>query len=152
MWRFISVISPLTHSRRHFQYIHWECRLEWVKLDGTGFTNWCSRMHANEPGLINLGNSRILGFLINACFYLKKSFVRIFSQQLRKHIESWSKLRIYALVKKYFCVEPYILHIRVNHLITAMARYRMYSHDLNIERGRYNNPISLQLIREYVWI
>ena len=48
----------------------------------------------------------------------------------------------YALVKKYFCVEPYILHIRGNHLITAMARYRMSSNHLNIERGRFNNPIT----------
>ena len=29
-----------------------------------------------------------------------------------------------------------------NHLITAMARYRMSSHDLKIERGRFNNPIT----------
>ena len=57
-------------------------------------------------------------------------------------IDSSSKLRTYALFKKYFCVEPYILHIRGNHIIRAMARYRMSSHDLNIERGRFNNPIS----------
>ena len=31
---------------------------------------------------------------------------------------------------------------RGNHLITAMARYRMSSHDLNIERERFNNPIT----------
>ena len=72
----------------------------------------------------------------------KESIVRIFTQQWRKDIESSSKLRTYALVKKYFCVEPYILHIRGNHLITAMARYRMSSHDPNIERGRFNNPIT----------
>ena len=72
----------------------------------------------------------------------KESIVRIFTQQWRKDIESSSKLRTYALVKKYFCGEPYILHIRGNHLITAMARYRMSSHDLNIERGRFNNPIT----------
>ena len=72
----------------------------------------------------------------------KESIVRIFTQRWRKDIESSSKLRTYALIKKYFCVEPYILHIRRNHLITAMARYRMSSHDLNIERGRFNNPIT----------
>ena len=72
----------------------------------------------------------------------KESIVGIFTQQWRKDIESSSKLRTYALVKKYFCVEPYILHTRGNHLITSMVRYRMSSHDLNIERGRYNNPIT----------
>ena len=70
----------------------------------------------------------------------KESIVRIFTQRWRKDIESSSKLRTYALVKKYFCVEPYILHIRGNHLIKAMARYRMSSHYINIERGRFNNP------------
>ena len=71
----------------------------------------------------------------------KESIVRIYTQRRRKDIESSNKLRTYALIKKYFCVEPYILHIRGNHLITAIARYHMSSHDLNIERGRFNNPI-----------
>ena len=35
-----------------------------------------------------------------------------------------------------------ILNINGKHLITAMVRYRMSSHDLKIERGRYNNPIT----------
>ena len=72
----------------------------------------------------------------------KESIVRIFTQRWGKDIESSSKLRTYALVKKYFCVEPYILHIRGNHLITAMARYRISSLDLNIERGRIKIPIT----------
>ena len=75
-------------------------------------------------------------------FLFKESIVRIFTQQWRKDIESSSKLRTYALVKKYFFVQPYILHTRGNHPITSMARYRMSSHDLNIERGRYNNAIT----------
>ena len=68
--------------------------------------------------------------------------VSIFTQRWRKDIESSSELRTYALVKTYFCVETYILNIRGNNFITAMARYRMSSHDLNIERGRFNNPIT----------
>ena len=35
-----------------------------------------------------------------------------------------------------------ILNINEKHLITAMVRYRMSSHDLKIVRGRYNNPIT----------
>ena len=66
------------------------------------------------------------------------------SQMLTRH---WPGLgecpgKLVSYLKKYFCVEPYILHTRGNHLITSMARYRMSSHDLNIERGRYNNPIT----------
>ena len=99
-------------------------------------------LSSSEPGLIKLGNHRILGNTNKFMLSFKESIVRIFTQQWRKDIESSSKLRTYALVKKYFCVEPYILHIRGNHLITAIARYRMSSHDLNIERGRFNNPIT----------
>ena len=74
----------------------------------------------------------------------KDSIVRIFkpTQRWRKDIDSLSKLRTYSLVKKSLCVEPYILNIKGNHFITAMARYQMSSHDLKIERGRYNNPIT----------
>ena len=62
-------------------------------------------------------------------FSFKDSIDRMFTQRWRQDIESSSKLRTYSLIKKY-------------HLITAMARYRMSSHDLKIERGRYNNPIT----------
>ena len=95
-----------------------------------------------RTGLDQTWESQNIGDTNKFMLSFKESIVRIFTQQWRKDIESSSKLRTYALVKKYFCVEPYILHIRGNHLITAMARYRMSSHDLNIERGRFNNPIT----------
>ena len=38
--------------------------------------------------------------------------------------------------------------MRGNHLIKAMARYRMNSHDLNIERGRFSNIILV--VSQYV--
>ena len=70
----------------------------------------------------------------------KDLIVCIFTQRWRQDIESSSKLRTCSLVKKSLSVEPYILYTQGNHLITAMARYLMSSHDLKIERGRYNNP------------
>ena len=93
-------------------------------------------LSSNEPGLIKFGNHRILGIQINSCFYLKN--------QLLEYLHSSGEkiLRVRVSCAKYFCVEPYILHTRGNHLIASMARYRMSSHDLNIERGRYNNPIT----------
>ena len=109
-----------------------------------GFTNWFSRIFSvrERAGLYQNWESQNSGHTNKFMLLFKESIVRIFTQQWRKDIESSSKLRTYALVKKDLCVEPYILHIRGNHLITAMARYRMSSHDLNIERGRYNNPIT----------
>ena len=115
-----------------------------LELDAIGFTNWCSRIRSvlERTGLDQTWESQNIGDTNKFMLSFKESIVRIFTQQWRKDIESSSKLRTYALVKKYFCVEPYILHIRGNHLITAMARYRMSSHDLNIERERFNNPIT----------
>ena len=115
-----------------------------LELDGIGFTNWCSRIRSvlERAGLDQIWESQNIGDTNKFMLLFKESIVRIFTQQWRKYIESSSKLRTYALVKKYFCVEPYILHTRGKHLITSMARYRMSSHYLNIERGRYNNPIT----------
>ena len=115
-----------------------------LELDGICFTNCCSciRCILQQTGLDQIWESQNIGDTNKFMLLFKKSIVRIFTQQWRKDIESSSKMRTYALVKKCFCVEPYILHIRGNHLITSMARYRMSSHDLNIERGLYNNPIT----------
>ena len=117
-----------------------------LELDGIGFTNWCSRIRSTlqQTGLDQIWESQNIGDTNKFMFLFKESIVRIFTQQWRKDIKSSGKLRTYALVKKYFCVEPYtcILHTRGNHFITSMARYRMSSQDLNIERGRYNNPIT----------
>ena len=112
-----------------------------LELDGIGFTNWCSRICSvlERAGLDQIWESQNIGDTNKFMLLFKES---IFTQQWRKDIESSSKLRTYALVKKYFCVEPYILHTMENHLITSMAIYRMNSHDLNIESGRYNNPMT----------
>ena len=99
-------------------------------------------LSSNKSGLDQTWESQNIGDTNKFMLSFKESIVRIFTQRWRKDFESLSKLCTYALVKKYFCVEPYILHIRENHLITAMTRYRMSSHDLNIERGRFNNPIT----------
>ena len=60
---------------------------------------------------------------------------------MEKRYWELSKLREYALVKNISVLN----HISYTHKakpLTAMARYRMSSDDLNIERGRYNNPIT----------
>ena len=120
-----------------------------LELDAIGFTNWCSHIRSvlEQSGLDQTWESQNIGDTNKFMLLFKESIVRKFTERWRKNIESSSNLRIYALIKKYFCVEPYILHIRGNHLITAMTRYRMSSHDLNIERGRFNNPITTKNLR-----
>ena len=101
-----------------------------LHVDAIGFTNWCFRIRSvlERTGLDQTWESQNIRDTNKFMLLFKESLVRIYTQRWRKDIESSSKLRTYALVKKYFCVEPYILHIRGNHLITAMARYRMSTH------------------------
>ena len=115
-----------------------------LELDSTGFTNWCSRIRSvlELTGLDQAWETQHIGNTNKFMLSFKDSIVRIFTQRWKQDIGSSSKLRTYSLVKKSLCVEPYILNIKGNHLITAMARYRMSSHDLKIERGRFNNPIT----------
>ena len=115
-----------------------------LELHAIGFTNWCSRIRSalERTGLDQTLESQNIGDTNKFMLSFKESIVSNIYTAVEKRYCSSSKLRTYALVKKYFCVEPYILHIRGNHLITAMARYRMSSHDLDRERGRFNNPIT----------
>ena len=115
-----------------------------LELDGTGFTNWCSRIRSvlELIGLDQAWETQHIGNTNKFMLFFKDSIVRIFTERWRQDIERSSKLRTYSLVKKSLCVEPYISNIEGNHLIIAMASYRMSSHDLKIERGRYNNPIT----------
>ena len=144
--------------RQHFKAVKYWCRIlnlslnhpvrnaynMLLELDGNGFKNWCSRIRSVLE-ITGLGHTWETQHIENTNKFMltfKESIVSIFTQQWRQDIDSSSKLRSYALIKKQFCVEPYILNINGNHLITALARYRMSSHDLKIERGRYNIPIT----------
>ena len=109
------------------------------------FENMLSRYYAAYSAIFQSSQAwetQHIGNTNKFMLSFKYSIVRIFIQRWRQDIESSSKLRTYTLVKKSLCVEPYILNIKGNHLITAMASYRMSSHDLKIERGRFNNPIT----------
>ena len=116
-----------------------------LELDDTGFTNWCSRIWfvLELTGLDQAWETQHIGNTNKFMLSSKDSIVRIFTQRWRQDIESSSKLRTYSLVEKSLCVEPCILNIKWNHLITAIARYQISSPDLKIEKGRYNNPMTL---------
>ena len=82
-----------------------------LELDGTGFTNWCSRIRAvlELTGLDQAWKTQHTGNTNKFMLSFKDSIVRIFTQRWRQDIESSSKLCTYSLVKKSLCVEPYIL-------------------------------------------
>ena len=85
-----------------------------LELNGIGFTNCSSRICSvlEQNGLDKTWESQNIGDANKFMLSFKELIVRKFTQQWRKDIESSNKLCTYALVNKYFCVEPYILHIR----------------------------------------
>ena len=77
-----------------------------LELDGIGLTNWFSLIRSvlERTGLDQILEVQNIGDANKFMLLFKESIVRIFTQQWRKDIESSNKLRTYALVKKYFCV------------------------------------------------
>ena len=106
-------------------------------LDGTGFTNWCRRIRSvlRLTGLDKAWKTQHIDNTNKFMLLFKYIIVKIFTQRWGQDIDSSSMLRTYSLLKKNVCAEPYIFTIKRNHLITTMARYRMSSHDLKIEKG-----------------
>ena len=100
-----------------------------LELDGTGFTSWCSRIRSvlELTGLYQAWETQHIDNPNNFMLSFKDSIVRIFTQRWRQDIESSSKLRTYSLVKKYLCVEPYILNID-RYLLTTASLCRLMRH------------------------
>ena len=51
----------------------------------------------------------------------------------------YPKLRTYAFFKLTFLIEPYLLLLSNVKEVSALARFRLFSHSLLIELGRHNN-------------
>ena len=67
-----------------------------LELDGTGFTNWCSRIRSvlELTGLDQAWETQHIGNTNKFMLSFKDSIVRIFTQRWRQDIESSSKLEI----------------------------------------------------------
>ena len=116
------------------------------QLHNLGFKNWCSQMYSllEETELLDVWECQSTDKCEYFMSVFKGKIVRKFMETLKTQINDSAKkpkLRTYKLFKSAFCVEPYLL-CRGSHLVTAMARLRMSSHDLRIERGRYDKPIT----------
>ena len=68
-------------------------------------------------GLDEAWEAKHIGNTNKFMLFFKQSISRILTQWFGQDIDSSSKQRTYALVKKYLCVEPYILNKKENHLI-----------------------------------
>ena len=118
------------------------------ELDQLGFTNWCTNVRNV------LKDIYFDDVWDNQCIDDYPHFITLVKERIRKaYIQYWQdsindsvsspKLRTYKLFKTTFCNEKYLTCIQGDQLIRAVARLRMSSHDLAIERGRYTKPKTL---------
>ena len=98
-------------------------------------TSECDNFYYGDNVLEKAEKYKYIGVVYSTKYpknVLKETFVHLASQAGKAVFSLHKQSRP---LKKSLCVEPYILNIKGSHLITAMARYRMSSHDFkNRER------------------
>ena len=113
-----------------------KCLTIQIKLKEKGAACWFKRLST----ILESINSDHLTFDLN------KSIVSLFDQAKAKMMteindnEKYPKLRTYKTFKTDMRIEPYLLHNLSKTLYTNIARFRLSSHNLNIELGRHKRP------------
>ena len=113
------------------------------ELHGMGQDNWCTHVQdiLNEADMQSVWveqyiSDRDLAKLKEKLYqsYMDKCLANIYDS------ESNPKLRTYKLFKNEFKLETYLTHPHnINHTV-ALTRFRISSHNLRIETGRYTKP------------
>lgn len=101
---------------------NWAYQIKLI-LDRSGFSNIWLLQHTS-PYLINLIKTRILDN---------------YYQSWYANINNTSKLETYCLIKHTFGFEEYLDFIKDKKIRISLTQFRVSSHDLNIEVGRYTN-------------
>ena len=106
-----------------------------IKDDVDGHFNWISHkiqiMNENNIKEMNISNSDIAHKLKDK---LKSDVLECITSYGKG-----KKLRTYALYKQVIKYEPYLSLIKNTKNRIMMSKFRLSSHDLEIERGRYGN-------------
>ena len=70
---------------------------------------------------------------------IKERIIDIYKQNWYANLSNSSKLSSYSLYKRNLCMESYLNFINVDKFRIAFTKFRLSSHDLAIETGRYTN-------------
>ena len=112
-------------------------------LHGMGQENWCTHVQniLNEAGMQSVWveqyiSDRDLAILKETLYksYMDKCLANICDS------ENNPKLRTYKLFKNEFKLEKYLTHAYNINYTVALTRFRISSHNLRIETGRYTKP------------
>ena len=109
-----------------------------------GFTNWASKIEGflNRYGMSNYWNKEEWNeqdsyiFLAN----MKELVYSKYQNSWFKQLSEFPKMRSYVTFKDEFRLESYLLDIKSFKLRKILAKFRLSSHDLEIEKGRYHKP------------
>ena len=109
-----------------------------------GFSNWASKI----KHLLKTYNMEEFWTKQTWAQCEANTFLITFKEQIyTKYQNNWyeelcsyPKMRTYITFKKQFRFEPYLLEVKDYKLRKAIAKFRLSSHKLEIERGRYHKP------------
>ena len=122
--------------------------LENIRLHDSGLNSWftCIKFILCETGLVdtvNQPNSISKIILLKKIFnFLKNRHELRWREELFDDLRvngQGNKLRTYRLFKNVYKLENYLLEIKNSHHRKMLTKFRISSHDLEIERGRYKH-------------
>ena len=110
-------------------------------LDRLGSGNWLSQI---KDLLMSLGLGYVWynQYVPNCNIFLtqvKSVLNDQFLQEMYEYFESSSKCIVYRNLHDVHCLQYYIRKSLPENLICTLSKFRLSSHDLNIEKGRYQN-------------
>jgi len=121
-------------------------------MDSLGFKTWVTNV---RNILQTYGFAYVMQQYkeINTCVFLSdfkklsyEKYVHNWEQEIQK-IDVHPILRFYCTFKTTFQIEPYLLCIKDPKIRKAISRFRLSSHDLHIEKGRYLKPKTPEHLR-----
>ena len=109
-------------NNKHYNGMNWAFNIKCI-LDEIGMTDiWLNQ--STSPIYFNV---------------IKERIADIFKQNWYSGLCNSNRLSFYNLYKNSFCLEPYLELIDVNKFRVALTKFKLSSHDLAIEKGRYTN-------------
>jgi len=119
--------------------------LQMKKYHDLGFKNWSSSIFSilstynmsHQWNTENRTQTEINSLLSS----LKEQIFSSYSNSWLKGMKDFPKMRSYIIFKSTMRLEPYLLEIKNFKLRKLLSKFRLSSHDLEIEKGRYHKPV-----------
>jgi hypothetical protein len=120
-----------------------QCYFSLKEIKELGKRNWCTFVHeiTVEAGFEYVWNEKSMDDKMLSV--IKETLYKNYMQHCMSNIQdsqSYPKLRSYKNIKVHFKQENYLSEIKDSRYITALAHFRISSHNLRIETGRYTRP------------